>query len=143
MRCPACADEEMLVLEFERVEIDYCGECGGVWLDAGELELIGRRAGAVGQRLTEALSARDVQRPSQGRRRCPVCGKRLGEVRTGGDPSITVDRCGRADGLWFDRGELSAVVRQAGGDRDNLLARFFEKLDDRRADAPQASARED
>ena len=30
----------MITLELEDVEIDYCTECGGIWLDAGELELL-------------------------------------------------------------------------------------------------------
>ena len=30
----------MIVLELESVEIDYCLSCSGIWLDAGELELL-------------------------------------------------------------------------------------------------------
>ena len=30
----------MLVLELQQIEIDYCQECEGIWLDAGELELL-------------------------------------------------------------------------------------------------------
>jgi len=39
MNCPVCKDS-MVVLELEQVEIDYCTGCEGVWLDAGELELL-------------------------------------------------------------------------------------------------------
>ena len=34
MQCPVCA-VDMFVLEFERVEVDFCHRCGGVWLDSG------------------------------------------------------------------------------------------------------------
>jgi Zn-finger nucleic acid-binding protein len=30
----------MITLELADVEIDYCTDCGGIWLDAGELELL-------------------------------------------------------------------------------------------------------
>jgi len=52
MLCPVCK-VDMFVLEFEQVEIDFCYTCGGVWLDSGELEMIGERAGAVRQDLLE------------------------------------------------------------------------------------------
>ena len=41
MDCPNCSDP-MVVLEIEQVELDHCLSCGGVWLDAGELEMSGR-----------------------------------------------------------------------------------------------------
>ena len=37
MKCPIC-DIEMRIAEREGVEIDYCPQCRGVWLDRGELE---------------------------------------------------------------------------------------------------------
>ena len=30
----------MIALELAEVEVDYCTACGGIWLDAGELELL-------------------------------------------------------------------------------------------------------
>ena len=42
MQCPRCggALKEVTV---EEVQIDSCGNCGGVWLDAGELERLRKR----------------------------------------------------------------------------------------------------
>ncbi|MGN6760710.1 MAG: zf-TFIIB domain-containing protein [Leifsonia sp.] len=46
MRCPT--DNVPLVMsERSGVEIDYCPECRGVWLDRGELDKIIERAGSV------------------------------------------------------------------------------------------------
>jgi Pyruvate/2-oxoacid:ferredoxin oxidoreductase delta subunit len=39
MRCPKCG-HELKETEHERVMIDMCPGCGGVWLDAGELEIL-------------------------------------------------------------------------------------------------------
>lgn len=36
MHCPKCG-HELTTTSFEGVEIDPCVDCGGVWLDSGEL----------------------------------------------------------------------------------------------------------
>ena len=129
MLCPVCK-LDMFVLEFELIEIDRCQECGGVWLDSGELEQMGERAGVLRGDLLSALGERKGEKP-QGRpgRRCPICRRALLEVKTAGKPPITVDRCPAEHGLWFDRGELKAVVQAAGADAGNVLARFLSDLD--------------
>ncbi len=38
-RCPVC-DKPARALSFFTVPIDWCPECGGVWLDGGELEAL-------------------------------------------------------------------------------------------------------
>ena len=38
MKCPVCKDVTLLMCEKKGVEIDYCPECRGIWLDRGELE---------------------------------------------------------------------------------------------------------
>jgi Zn-finger nucleic acid-binding protein len=37
MQCPRC-DGRLTSSMFEKVEIDTCDKCGGVWLDSGELD---------------------------------------------------------------------------------------------------------
>jgi len=36
MRCPKCG-MELVEIEYQRIMIDKCTECEGIWLDAGEL----------------------------------------------------------------------------------------------------------
>ncbi|HEX7297104.1 MAG TPA: zf-TFIIB domain-containing protein [Pyrinomonadaceae bacterium] len=36
MRCPRC-NASLAVTKFEDVSVDRCDNCGGLWLDAGEL----------------------------------------------------------------------------------------------------------
>jgi len=43
MKCPSC-NETLLMSEKQNVEIDYCPNCRGIWLDRGELEKIIERS---------------------------------------------------------------------------------------------------
>ncbi|MEW5922156.1 MAG: zf-TFIIB domain-containing protein [Bacillota bacterium] len=44
MNCPACKDVALLMTERQGIEIDYCPQCRGVWLDRGELDRLIDRA---------------------------------------------------------------------------------------------------
>ena len=46
MKCPACNDANLVMSDRHGVEIDYCPECRGVWLDRGELDKIIDRSSA-------------------------------------------------------------------------------------------------
>jgi len=43
MNCPAC-NVALVMSERQGVEIDYCPQCRGVWLDRGELDKIIERS---------------------------------------------------------------------------------------------------
>jgi Zn-finger nucleic acid-binding protein len=63
MKCPVCS-VELKMMDRQRVEIDYCPKCRGVWLDRGELDKIMIafiRAEASSPRLplTSALAGED------------------------------------------------------------------------------------
>ena len=40
MRCPVCVDVDLSISSREGVEVDFCPQCRGVWLDRGELDKI-------------------------------------------------------------------------------------------------------
>lgn len=40
MKCPVCNDVNLVMSERQGIEIDYCPECRGIWLDRGELDKI-------------------------------------------------------------------------------------------------------
>lgn len=44
MQCPVCKDISLIMTERQNVEIDYCPQCRGVWLDRGELDKIIERS---------------------------------------------------------------------------------------------------
>lgn len=45
MNCPAC-QTTLLMTDRQGIEIDYCPNCRGVWLDRGELDKLIERASA-------------------------------------------------------------------------------------------------
>ncbi|WP_454838578.1 TFIIB-type zinc ribbon-containing protein [Pseudomonas mohnii] len=44
MQCPICKDTALVMTERQSIEIDYCPQCRGVWLDRGELDKIIERS---------------------------------------------------------------------------------------------------
>ena len=46
MKCPLC-NVDLVMSERQGIEIDYCPQCRGVWLDRGELDKIIERSMAA------------------------------------------------------------------------------------------------
>lgn len=44
MQCPVCKNVHLQMSERQGIEIDYCPQCRGVWLDRGELDKIIERS---------------------------------------------------------------------------------------------------
>ncbi len=126
MDCPVCKDA-MVVLELQDVEIDYCFGCSGIWLDAGELEMLIDDADKAAA-LLKAFKA-DPQ-CTEARRRCPICDRKMDKVVIGYEkPQLLIDQCSRMHGLWFDGGELQDILKRAQLGEDSkiqqLLAEMF------------------
>lgn len=53
MNCPVCANVNLVMSERQGIEIDYCPQCRGVWLDRGELDKVIERSitASSGERL--------------------------------------------------------------------------------------------
>jgi len=47
MQCPICQNIALVMSERQGVEIDYCPQCRGIWLDRGELDKIIERSSAT------------------------------------------------------------------------------------------------
>lgn len=39
MRCPKCG-MQLIEIDYREIKVDKCSECGGIWLDAGELDAV-------------------------------------------------------------------------------------------------------
>lgn len=47
MNCPVCKDIKLAISDKNGIEIDYCPECRGIWLDRGELDKIIERSSHI------------------------------------------------------------------------------------------------
>jgi len=125
MDCPAC-ENAMITLELADVEIDYCTECGGIWLDAGELEEL--MADADKSRAVLDSFKADPDNPEK-RRKCPICDKKMAKVVVGDEQSpLLIDKCVRGDGIWFDAGELDEIIEKASLDEDNKIKQLLKDM---------------
>lgn len=124
MNCPVCK-EPMIVLELDEVEIDNCISCGGIWLDAGELELLLEDSEEKGKLLNSfQIDETSKEKP----RRCPICLKRMEKVLCGKDKKVCVDKCRRNDGIWFDEGELETVIKMGSFDKENRVLNLLKDM---------------
>lgn len=112
MNCPVCK-EPMIVVEHERIELDYCTTCLGVWFDAGELALLLESMDLdVGEFNVSDILTLPEKRIAEKKRRCPVCGKKMRKAAIGHHPEVVIDVCPRGEGVWLDGGEVGQVITQ-------------------------------
>lgn len=110
MICPTCKSD-MIVVEYNRIELDYCGNCHGVWFDTGELELL---LGSLGldsaSPFLESILETEEAETAEKKRRCPLCRQKMKKVNL--ETKVLVDVCSQGEGLWFDGGEVGELIRQ-------------------------------
>ncbi|MEE8471282.1 MAG: zf-TFIIB domain-containing protein [Dehalococcoidia bacterium] len=112
MKCPTCKNL-MIVVEHEKIELDYCVECSGVWFDAGELELLLETMRLEGTALSpDSILTSPEAKSAEKKRKCPICGKKMKKATVGHEPEVLIDACQRGDGLWFDGGEVGQLITQ-------------------------------
>ncbi len=105
MQCPTCGDQPLHAsMTQEGVEVDYCRQCRGVWLDKGEIFSFTKRP----KELSEAfLHAHATAKRSQ--RVSPKTGRPMQEI-TFLDGKLVLDVCPETEGIWFDEGEIERLV---------------------------------
>ena len=112
MICPTCKSA-MIVIEHNRIELDYCTDCQGVWLDSGELELLLESMSLESTDLFLGNILNSIEaNSSEKKRRCPICGRKMNKTTIGQEPEVLIDVCPQGDGLWFDGGEVGQLIRQ-------------------------------
>ena len=118
MICPTCKSD-MIVVEHDNVELDYCSDCNGVWFDAGEMDLLLQSidVDSGGYLIKDMLNAPEAESPEK-KRKCPICGSKMKKTSTGKNRRILVDVCPQGDGLWFDGGELTQLLKQLSARED-------------------------
>ncbi len=134
MICPVCR-QDMIVVEYHSIELDYCTGCKGVWFDAGELELLlTAYAGEEMAHFLQGVQGGVEAVSEEKKRRCPICALKMHKKAMGSEPLITVDVCARQHGIWFDGGELGVLVKHLAkehpqpGDSGERVIGFLEEV---------------
>lgn len=109
MICPNC-DSDMIVVEHEGLELDYCINCHGIWFDKGELDWLLESLGLekTGSYLEGFIEAEEAITNEQ-KRRCPLCRFKMKKVNL--ETKVLVDICPRGEGVWFDGDEVRTLVK--------------------------------
>jgi Zn-finger nucleic acid-binding protein len=113
-RCPGCGGG--LIREaIGKTLVLTCLGCRGAWLGAGEIADLMIEVDR--QDAILALPARPAADAVERERACPTCGGAMRKQDLVRRAGVTVDAC--RHGVWFDAGELRAVVvhLRAHGDR--------------------------
>lgn len=126
MNCPAC-EHVLEEMQIAGLTLDRCPQCGGYWLDDGELFALAEGLG--GLKAVSELDARSIfRRPipphKNPQRRCPRCRITLKNFNYCYNSNILLDRCPQCRGIWADAGELPAIASYVKGNRklDRLAA---------------------
>lgn len=133
--CPDCR-LELAAHAFGAVGYAECPRCAGLFLRREAFEAVTKDADT---RAKVRLAAPPPAAPAPGKassgvfpavryRHCPSCRNLMNRSNFGGGSGIVLDSC-RDHGIWFDKGELTAIVEflERGG-WDRIRQREREKL---------------
>ena len=103
MKCPKC-QAEMAGIQFAAVEVDRCGNCGGIWFDMLEqMDLKGAR-GAAAVDTGDAAKGKEMDKIR--RADCPRCHAGMISLHVPDQPHIVVEQCAICNGVFMDAGEF-------------------------------------
>jgi len=105
MDCPKCASALIKKYYKGMLEVDYCPQCLGMWLDLDELDKLedvafdeDRYKGSLIHRESDVVS------------KCPVCGGHMHEFQYR-LYDLKLDYCPEQHGFWLDAGENERVLQ--------------------------------
>ena len=131
MICPVCK-KDILVVEYNNIELDYCNDCHGVWFDSTELELLLKSVNLDSQNLllNDILKSPEAMTQEK-KRRCLICRQKMKKTIIGENPGVLVDVCPQGHGLLFDGGEVAQLLKHlvrkqpAGQDSQQQIISFL------------------
>jgi Zn-finger nucleic acid-binding protein len=121
VNCPACSNP-LIILELNEIEIDYCTDCEGIWLDSGELELLLEDSDEKDELLA---SFKPDSEQKEKHIKCPICRKKMNKVLVDSVRKITLDKCENECGIWFDKGELLDVIKLGSENEENKVIKLL------------------
>ncbi|NLF09757.1 MAG: hypothetical protein GX594_17520 [Pirellulaceae bacterium] len=116
--CPVCGKMSRLgSRRIGDVSIKECDRCAGMWIDAGVLEQLVRKATTdltiedfhVSASARPEISAYTTKQRGPMYRCCPVCGKMMNRRNFARRSGVIIDACNK-HGVWFDFDELPRIL---------------------------------
>ena len=115
MRCPICKSD-MIVVEYNNIELDHCNDCHGVWFDSTELELLLKSLNLDSHNLIlEDILKSPEAESAERKRKCPICRKKMKKITISDHLGILIDVCPQKHGLWFNGGEVVQLLKHLVG----------------------------
>ncbi len=114
MNCPKCGESMEMVTQ-EKITVDRCTGCGGIWFDQLEAEdLLETKTGVevdTGRKLKgmQMDRIRDIS--------CPRCNKPMQTVSDREDPGLKFEVCTDCHGYFLDAGELRDMAHVTVGEK--------------------------
>jgi Zn-finger nucleic acid-binding protein len=123
IKCPACFNE-LTTTQVGTINVDVCqGGCGGIWLDAFELQKVDEEDETVGERLLEIERDQRIVVDFLRKRDCPRCPEvKLKRHFFSPKRQVEVDECPNCGGYWLDAGELAKIRQEKSQEAQTLKA---------------------
>jgi Zn-finger nucleic acid-binding protein len=121
IHCVKCNTELEKEIVYD-VEVDVCRQCGGIWLDRGEIAALAAYRDSVLDELRTINRGAIAPATRSKKLGCPACPGTLEDKVIG---AVRVDFCPRCQGFHLDRGELDqavAAARSRGASARHVLA---------------------
>jgi len=113
MKCPACFNV-LTPQPVGGVTVDICeGGCGGVWLDAFELQRLEGKEESQTEYLLQIARDPTLVVDMARKRECPRCSSvKLKRRFFSPRRRVEIDECPGCGGVWLDAGELEEIRKE-------------------------------
>lgn len=126
MLCPNC-QKELIIVEHDGIELDYCISCNGFWFDHLEWNILAQKVSYNSKEDIGDLYSIPKAIVNEKERICPICGKTMEKFMYF---DTVLDRCPDKCGVWFDKKEISEVINSTKNKKGavvNFLGEVFYK----------------
>jgi Zn-finger nucleic acid-binding protein len=114
--CPKC-EGKMELVYYDRIELDRCTNCGGLWFQPTELRALRDDIWMADYILDTGDKKVGKQYNATKEYDCPECGEAMLIENDKEQPHITYETCPNGHGTFLDAGEFTDLVRKTFWDK--------------------------